>query len=138
MIIGAGIVEVQYIEPYPKSLVDSLYRHLIDTSPPVKAERGLIGNRVPFYQFNGIAPRHYMRAFIAGARKTGDELIAFDRKEACPRTPGWSEAAIREAESVTVASISQMVQELTVSPKNRVLGDDAAVSSSRSRPARNE
>ena len=138
MIIGAGIVEVQYIEPYPKSLVDSLYRHLIDTSPPVKAERGLIGNKVPFYQFNGIAPRHYMRAFIAGARKTGDELVAFDRNGACPRTPGWSAAAIREAESVTVASISQMVKDLTVSPKNRVSRDDAAVSSSRRRPARNK
>ncbi len=65
MIIGAGIVEVHYIEPYPKSLVDRLYRHLIDTSPPVRAERGLVRNKVPFYQFLGIAPRRYSRAFTA-------------------------------------------------------------------------
>jgi cytidine deaminase len=75
MIIGAGIVEVHYIEPYPKSLVDRLYRHLIDTSPPVRAERGLVRSKVPFYQFLGIAPRHYSRAFTAGERRTGDSLV---------------------------------------------------------------
>ena len=121
MIIGAGIVEVHYIEPYPKSLVGRLYRHLIDTSPPVKAAPGLVGSRVPFYQFLGIAPRYYMRAFAAAERKTGDKLVAFDRKEACPRTPNWSAAAVMQAESVAIAAISQIVTELTVP------GDEPAV-----------
>ena len=112
MIIGAGIVEVHYIEPYPKSLVDRLYRHLIDTSPPARAGRGLVGTRVPFYQFLGIAPRRYSRAFTAGERRTGDNLVRFDPKTACPRTSGWSETAVNEAESVAVASISRMVEEL--------------------------
>ena len=128
MIIGAGIVEVHYIEPYPKSLVGSLYRHLIDTSPPVKADPGLVGSRVPFYQFLGIAPRYYMRAFAAAERKTGDNLVTFDRKEACPRTPGWSAAAVKEAESVAIASISQMVEELAAGRGNGVPEDGAAVS----------
>ena len=127
MIIGAGIVEVHYIEPYPKSLVGSLYRHLIDTSPPVKAESGLVGGRVPFYQFLGIAPRYYMRAFAAAERKTGDELVAFDRKEACPRTPNWSAAAVTQAASVAIASISQIVNELSASSRNDVPGDEPAV-----------
>ena len=97
---------------YPKSLVDRLYRHLIDTSPPTRAGRGLVGSKVPFYQFLGIAPRCYSRAFTAGERRTGDNLVRFDPKTACPRTSGWSETAVNEAESVAVASISRMVEEL--------------------------
>ena len=127
MIIGAGIVEVHYIEPYPKSLVSSLYRHLIDTSPPVKAESGLVGSRVPFYQFLGIAPRYYMRAFAAAERKTGDKLVAFDRKEVCPRTPNWSAASVTQAESVAIAAISQIVTELAACSRNDVPGDEPAV-----------
>ena len=53
MIIGAGIVEVHYIEPYPKSLVDRLYRHLIDTSPPARAGRGLVGSSFRSISFWG-------------------------------------------------------------------------------------
>ena len=68
LIIGAGIVEVRYIEPYPKSLVSRLYEHLIDTSPSLGAPRGLIDKRVPFHHFVGIAPRHYALAFTAGTR----------------------------------------------------------------------
>ncbi|MCY4635643.1 MAG: deaminase [Acidobacteria bacterium] len=126
MIIGAGIVEVHYIEPYPKSLVDRLYRHLIDTSPPVRVERGLVRNKVPFYQFLGIAPRHYSRAFTAGERKTDDSLVAFKRNEACPSTPGWSATAMEQAESVAVASISRIVQELATGRAGRIGSADGA------------
>ena len=134
MIIGAGIVEVHYIEPYPKSLVDRLYRHLIDTSPLANTARGLVGNRVPFYQFLGIAPRHYSRAFSAGQRKTGGDLVSFDRKRAFPRTPGWSAAAIREAESVAVASIARIVKELEAGQATQTSKDDANLrSTARSR-----
>ena len=132
MIIGAGIVEVHYIEPYPKSLVGHLYRHLIDTSPPVKAAPGLVGSRVPFYQFLGIAPRYYMRAFAAAERKTGDKLVAFDRKEACPRTPNWSAAAVTQAQSVAIAAISQIVTELTVP------GDEPAVNARAESPPKQD
>lgn len=127
MIIGAGIVEVHYIEPYPKSLVARLYRHLIDTSPPVKAKGGLVGNRVPFYQFLGIAPRHYARAFTAGERKTGDRLVAFDRKETCPRTTAWSVTAVEDAETYTISSISRMVEELAINRKDLAPGDVAGL-----------
>ena len=119
MIIGAGIVEVHYIEPYPKSLVDRLYRNLIDTSPPARAERGLVQGRVPFYQFLGIAPCQYSRAFTAGERRTGDYLVKFDERRACPRTSDWSEAVVKEAESVAVASISRRVLELGVGRPDR-------------------
>lgn len=125
MIIGAGIVEVHYIEPYPKSLVDRIYRHLIDTSPPARAGRGLVGSKVPFYQFLGIAPRHYSRAFTAGERRTGDSLVRFDPKTACPRTSDWSATAVEEAESVAVASISRMVQELAAGQPDRSRSTDA-------------
>ena len=124
MIIGAGIVEVHYIEPYPKSLVDRLYRHLIDTSPPARAERGLVQGRVPFYQFLGIAPCQYSRAFAAGERRTGDDLVEFDERRACPRTSDWSDEVVEKAESVAVASISRLVQELGGSRPGRNVSPD--------------
>ena len=112
MIIGAGIVEVRYIEPYPKSLVSRLYEHLIDTSPPVGAERGLVQGRVPFHHFVGIAPRHYTLAFTAGERKTDAGVSLPEMRNACPRSSGWNKAVVTARERTTVASISRMDDEL--------------------------
>ena len=36
MIIGAGVAEVHYVAPYPKSLVSSIFRELIDVCPRVE------------------------------------------------------------------------------------------------------
>lgn len=47
-IIGAGIVEVQYIEPYPKSLAGDMYRDLIDTVPPMEQDLELISRGFRF------------------------------------------------------------------------------------------
>jgi deoxycytidylate deaminase len=112
MIVGAGIVEVHYIEPYPKSLVARLYRDVIDTEPPMRQERGLVGGKVPFYRFVGVAPRRYGEAFTAGARKVGDQLVTFDRLTASPRSAGWSEAGVAAREASVVASITRLLMGL--------------------------
>ena len=138
MIVGAGIVEVHYVEPYPKSLVARLYRHLIDTSPSVKAERGLILAKVPFHQFLGIAPRYYARAFTAGERKTEYGLVTFDRQRACPRTTGWNATAVKEWESVTVVSISRMIEDLADVREDAVSERDAGAETQAEQPARSK
>ena len=138
MIIGAGIVEVHYVEPYPKSLVARLYRHLIDTSPAVEAEPGLTLGKVTFHQFLGIAPCHYTRAFTAGERKTAYGLVAFDRQHACPRTSGWNATAVKEWESVTVASISRMIHLLADSREDPVQEENADLASQTEPSAKRE
>ena len=63
-IVAAGIDEVQYIEPYPKSQALSLHPDSIaveatDWRPPSEG-----GDRVLFRPFSGVAPRLYERAFF--------------------------------------------------------------------------
>ena len=65
-IVSAGISEVQFIEPYPKSLATELHA---DSIASTKAEaRGALPSspqtRVLFRPFTGVAPRLYARAFI--------------------------------------------------------------------------
>ncbi len=63
-IVAAGIDEVQYIEPYPKSQALHLHSDAITDSehgwtPPSKD-----GKKVLFRPFAGVAPRLYQRAFL--------------------------------------------------------------------------
>ena len=112
MIIGAGIIEVHYIEPYPKNLVKELFRDMIDVSPSVESAKGLVDGKVPFHQFLGIAPQWYSEAFTAGERRVGDQLVDFDRRTSYPKTSGWSERGVREREVSTDTAISRMIEQL--------------------------
>ena len=65
----AGVDEVQYIEPYPKSLALKLHADAItvgrkenDGKPWLSPSAG--GSRVRFSAFTGVAPRLYRRAFL--------------------------------------------------------------------------
>jgi hypothetical protein len=63
-IISAGVDEVQYIEPYFKSLAsrlhsDAIQQSLTDWKPPSEKGRTLL-----FRPFTGVAPRLYRRAFL--------------------------------------------------------------------------
>lgn len=62
-IVGAGIDEVQYIEPYPKSKALQLHRDSISESPPGWEPPSKGGAKVLFHPFTGVAPRMYTRAF---------------------------------------------------------------------------
>jgi cytidine deaminase len=111
-IVGAGIVAVHYIEPYPKSLVQLLYSDLIDTRPAADADDSrLPGGRVPFRPFVGIAPRRYNAVFAAGERRSATGLASINYG-ASPRTSGWSEDAVASREEVAISSVTRILQVL--------------------------
>jgi len=58
LLIGAGIMRVVYIEPYPKSMALQLYEQQISIDP----EASVIG-RVTFEPFTGVSPRRYFELF---------------------------------------------------------------------------
>jgi deoxycytidylate deaminase len=65
-LVAAGISEVQYIEPYPKSRALSLHKDAITTSVSVwsKNPPSRPNGKVLFRPFTGVAPRMYSRAFL--------------------------------------------------------------------------
>jgi deoxycytidylate deaminase len=77
-VVSAGVDEVQYIEPYPKSRAFDLHSDAIEqiftkwvTVPPAKP------TKVLFRPFTGVAPRLYRRAFMKD-RKLKDEAGNLD------------------------------------------------------------
>ncbi len=81
-IIGAGIAEVVYIEPYPKSLTPDLYAEAIQLDPRAgQPDEG----KVRFRAFIGVAPRRYMDVFRHGRRKNKlGYALKWDPKSARP------------------------------------------------------
>ena len=63
-IVTAGVDEVQFIEPYPKSRATDLHADSIQTSPKDWRPPSVGGNKVLFRPFVGVAPRMYKRAFF--------------------------------------------------------------------------
>jgi deoxycytidylate deaminase len=67
-VVSAGVDEVQYIEPYPKSQALKLHQDSIQTKTTAwsapSALTGGQGARVLFRPFVGVAPRMYRRAFL--------------------------------------------------------------------------
>jgi tRNA(Arg) A34 adenosine deaminase TadA len=63
-IVTAGIDEVQFIEPYPKSRAIDLHADSIQVSVQNWQPRSRDGDRVLFRPFVGVAPRMYRRAFM--------------------------------------------------------------------------
>ena len=91
-IVTAGIEEVQYIEPYPKSRATELHKDAIQViaagwrSP----SRGR-GSKVLFRPFTGVAPRLYRRAFMKDRKlknSQGDMEIG---------RPLWTTGLLRES-----------------------------------------
>jgi deoxycytidylate deaminase len=64
-ILAAGIRRVVYIEPYPKSLAEEMYRDAI----VVDGSNGGDENALRFDSFVGIAPRRFIECFEALKRK---------------------------------------------------------------------
>lgn len=63
-VVSAGIVRVMYIEPYPKSLAESLFDDSIDVDP-----ENPDGSKVVFQPFVGVGPELYLQLFWAGERR---------------------------------------------------------------------
>ena len=80
-IIAAGIREVIFIEPYPKSLTKSLYEREISTDD----KQGDLQQVVIFRPFQGVAPLLYQRAFNYRPRKDkAGAIVHLNRQNAIP------------------------------------------------------
>jgi deoxycytidylate deaminase len=80
-IIAAGITEVVYIEPYPKSMTKSLYEREINTEDSV----GTLDGAVRFRPFLGVAPTIYQRVFAMKPRKNeAGTIVQWDKSKAVP------------------------------------------------------
>lgn len=63
-IVAAGVDEVQYIEPYPKSQALKLHDDSIGVDAATWKPPSAGGKQVLFRPFRGVAPRMYARAFL--------------------------------------------------------------------------
>ncbi len=94
-LVAAGIIEVIYVEPYPKSKALDLHGDSIYV-PALKADPEAVTGKVLFRPFEGIGPRRFVDLFSLSLgdgrevdrkdRKTG-KAEAFLRKSATPRVP---------------------------------------------------
>jgi deoxycytidylate deaminase len=75
-IVAAGVQEVIYIEPYPKSYAKNLHRDSIDT------ESKSAKNKVNFRQFVGIGPRKFIDLFSMNLGN-GRKIIRKENGENC-------------------------------------------------------
>ncbi len=77
-IVASGITTVVYIEPYDKSLATALHSDSITEDPNDKT-------RVVFRQYDGVAPRSFLRLFRPAAdRKKDGEVMKRSQKHALP------------------------------------------------------
>lgn len=73
-LVAAGISKVVFIEPYPKSVVEELYKDSIAT----EALPTYSGRKIPFQPFFGVGPARYVQLFRASRRKTpGGETVVW-------------------------------------------------------------
>jgi deoxycytidylate deaminase len=78
-IIAAGIARVVYVEPYPKSLTVELHKDAM-------VNDAIVGSKVAFQAFLGLAPRRYMQIFEMVPRKRdGGDIVEWDKRTALPR-----------------------------------------------------
>jgi deoxycytidylate deaminase len=84
-IVAAGVVEVQYIEPYPKSRATRLHPDAITADPIGWAAPNKDGGKVLFRPFVGVAPRLYRRAFLKDRDLKDDQTGSMRISD-----PAWS------------------------------------------------
>ena len=127
-IVGAGITEVQYIEPYPKSLAGDLYRDLIDAVPPLEDENETeVGHRVPFRPFLGFGPTRYDDVFVARQRRSGGGLAKHNPLQASPVGHGWSEQAVQERQDEVTVAIVAVTDSIEVATEDSKVEVSSAV-----------
>ena len=114
-IIAAGVHEVVFIEPYPKSLTERLYGKEIEISncPLQDHERDPL-QRVRFRPFHGVAPKLYQRAFQFRQRKDAyGTVLKWQPKRATP--VGAVFGVERESVEITASnSVAETLKKITV------------------------
>lgn len=76
-LLAAGVGEVVYMEPYPKSRAKELHEH------EIQLEKKTSDNSVAFLPFMGISPLRYRDVFQKGKRKR--DGIALDWMDGSPK-----------------------------------------------------
>lgn len=107
-IVGAGLEEVVYIAPYPKSLAEDLHPDAITIDPSDDRD-----DRVVFRPFVGVAPLSYLPLFEQiGKRKTGQgRAIEFTPAEARPKLAVSWDLSYLEREDLTVVNLRQTIKD---------------------------
>ncbi|HTU70376.1 MAG TPA: deaminase [Candidatus Baltobacteraceae bacterium] len=110
-IVDAGISEVVYLEPYPKSGTSLLYRDSVSVDPPGK-EKGI---RVPFRTFVGVAPPRYLEFFSIASNRRKDSRgnkLSFDIRTESPSLPYYTPTAkaATTAESLELKPFSDFTE----------------------------
>jgi deoxycytidylate deaminase len=114
-LVDAGIVEVQYVEAYPKSMASPLHSDAIyweEDAAPGSAP----GGKVVFKHYVGIGPRRYVDLFSltlsSGRRvkrkKKEGKISLWDRATAEPRVP--SEAASVDLERHAIEALTPVIK----------------------------
>lgn len=113
LIIGSGITQVVYIDPYPKSLVPQMYNTEV-------SEDEQQTNKVAFTAFTGVAPRLFPRVF---------EMVGRDRDQVTGEYEQWTphEAVPRLVDAVVLRYPIQTAEDEIIrglKPRLGANGDD--------------
>lgn len=106
-ILAAGIRRVVYIEPYPKSLAEEMYRDAI----VVDGSSGGDPSALRFDSFVGIAPRRFIECFEALPRKDSDGYALRRRHPPKLRFTTIAETHI-ETEAACALQLAQVKEKL--------------------------
>ena len=111
-IISSGIADVVFIEPYPKSLTESLYDNEIEMAhrPSVKAKL----NKVRFRPFHGVAPSLYPRVFEYRNRKDDHGVIATWEPKLNPPVGSTFGTSLEDVELGVATALAQTLEKISV------------------------
>ena len=110
-IIAAGITRVVFIEPYPKSMTQTLYAREITTDDNADT----LNDAVVFKPFTGVAPKLYQRVFEYRPRKDrAGNKVQWNRNEAilADAALGVSDFALEENLSAQVANLQALIHKV--------------------------
>jgi cytidine deaminase len=119
-IVAAGIKEVVYLAPYPKSAVGHLFADSIQVDPKQRDPK-----KVLFRTLVGVAPSRYLEFFTADRErkdKTG-KRDKFDLRTAPPHLPYYTPSAEAAAANNEVLELNQFVEFLKSKSSDRTTGD---------------
>lgn len=106
-ILASGIQRVVYIEPYPKSLAEEMYRDAIAVDGSCAADP----RALRFDSFVGIAPRRFIDCFEALPRKDSDGYARRRRQEPKLRFTTIAETHI-DTEAVCALQLTKIQEKL--------------------------
>lgn len=89
-IVAAGIKEVVYLEPYPKSAVKSLYEDSIQIDPYQRNKK-----KVLFRTFVGVSPSRYLEFFTVDRdrKDVHGQRLSLDLRKTAPHLPEYTPPA---------------------------------------------